>query len=190
MVRYLLILNLCAVLSASVAEHAWSTAVAAQFEKFNSGDVAFDYPDNWRLIALPAPVVAGITRGNELSFTISRTSVEYPQAFNEAFAQYETETIRKQYPDATDFTSGTVKHKTLGEILQVDLIRPKGGQPGRGGRPLRLRLYSIPAGRSVYRVICLSRADEFARRHEPVFNRMLETLVITPPASGNPVTVP
>jgi hypothetical protein len=135
-------------------------------------------------------VVAGITRGNDLSFTISRETLEFPQTFNQPFAQYETDRIRRDYPDATEFASSAIKHKTLGEILQVDFVRPKGGQPGRGGRPMRLRIYSIPAGRSVYRVVCLARADQFARQHEPVFNRIMDTLVITPPQAGNLVTTP
>ncbi len=188
MARHIVLLTLftvcsSALINVAVPAHS-TTAIAAQLERFNSGDVVFAYPDNWRLIALPPPVVAGITRNNDLSLTISREMLEFPQTFTQPFAQYESDRIRKDYPDATEFTSGAVKHKTLGEILQVDFVRPKGGQPGRGGRPMHLRVYSIPAGRYVYRVVCLARADEFAKRHEPVFQRIMESLVITPPTGA------
>ena len=185
MARTIILLIACTMCSsvltiASVDGHL-ATGIAAQLDRFNSGDVVFDYPDNWRLLALPPPVVAGITRNDELSFTISKETLEFPQTFTQPFAEYETDRLRKDYPDANEFTSRPIKHKTLGEILHVDFVRPKGGQPGRNGRPLRLRVYSIPAGRSIYRVVCLARADEFAKRHEPTFQRIMDSLVITPP---------
>jgi hypothetical protein len=150
-------------------------------ERFTSADVTFNYPENWRQIAVPLPTIATFARGDDLSFSINRQSVEYPENLNEAFIQYELENFRKNYPDATGLTSRVVTHKTLGEILQVEFIRPKGG--GGSRRPLRLRIFVIPAGTNIYRVVCLARADEFTRRHEPVFNQMMDSLVITPQTS-------
>jgi hypothetical protein len=152
----------------------------SRFTKFTSGDIVFSHPDDWRHIAVPPPTVAAFTKGDDLSFTITRTPVDFPQSYNEAFVEYESQALRKQYPDATDFLTTAVKHRTLGEILQVDFTRAS-AQSGRNSRPLRHRFLAVPAGNYVYRVICVARADEFAKRHEPVFDRVIDSLVITPP---------
>jgi hypothetical protein len=185
MATYRTALVLCTLSFASLYTEAFPplTAASEQLEKFNSGDVSFDYPDNWRVNAVVLPTVALLSRGDDLSLTIVRSDFEFPQTFNEVFAQYEADAIRKQYPDAAEFSSRAVMHKTVGQMLQVDFVRPKGTNPSRAGRPMRVRVYAVPAGRSVYRIICLARADEFARRHEPVFIRMMDSLVITPPQS-------
>lgn len=151
----------------------------ARMTKFSTADVAFNHPTDWRRIAVPPPTVATFTKGDDLSFSITRTAVDFPQSYNEAFVEYESQALRKQYPDAKDFLTTAVKHRTLGEILQVDFtVTPASG---RNNRPLRHRFLAVPAGNYVYRVVCMARADEFAKRHEPIFDRVIDSLVITPP---------
>ena len=150
----------------------------ADFRKFTTNDVSFSHPEDWRSLPLPPPTVVAFSKGDDLTFTITRTLVEFPTSFNEAFVGYESQELRKQFPDATDFLTSPVKHRTLGEILQVDFTRPKSG---RNNRPLRHRFLAVPAGLAVYRIYCVARADEFAKRHEPIFDRVIDSLVITPP---------
>jgi hypothetical protein len=164
-----------------------STAAAAQlfgssqdFEKFSAADVVLNYPEDWRQLPLPPPTVVAFTRGNDASFSITRTAVDFPPSYNEAFVDYEVQSLRRQNPDATDFVAVGVKHRTLGEILQVDFTRPP-AKTGRNNRAMRHRFFAVPAGNYIYRVYCVARADEFVRRYEPLFNRIIDSLVITPP---------
>jgi hypothetical protein len=40
----------------------------------------------------------------------------------------------------------------------------------------------VPAGLAVFRIFCVARADEFVKRHQPVFDRVIDSLIITPQA--------
>lgn len=159
-----------------------SVSARQKFQKFASADVTFDYPDNWEQMTLPPPTRAAFRRNAELSFVVNRAAVDYPEEFNEAFAALEVKSVPDDFPGATAITSRAIAHPVLGRILQIDFTRTA-AQSGRNTRPLHLRLFAIPAGRFIYRIICTARADEFASRHEPVFKRMIDSLVITPPAA-------
>ena len=150
------------------------------FRRFSTSEVVFDHPEDWRALTLPPPTIAAFSKGDDLTFTITRTPVEFPPSFNEAFVEYESQALRKQFPDATEFLTSPVKHRTLGEILQVDFTRP-GAKSGRNNRPMRHRFLAVPAGLAVYRIYAIARADEFAKRHQPVFDKVIDSLVITPP---------
>jgi hypothetical protein len=167
--------------SSALSAEQWPFRGATKFQKFTSADVAFEYPDDWRRTMVPPPVVALFTKGSELSFTVNRSDVDFPQAYNEAFEDYERKSVPGTYPGAANVSSKPIVHPTLGQILQIDFTQPGPTEAGRRPRPMRLRLYSVPVDRFVYRIVCLARADQFEKQHEPVFKRMMDSLVITPP---------
>jgi hypothetical protein len=164
---------MCVLLCATV----W--AEQRDFRKFSSGDVTLGYPDDWRQIPVPAPTIAAFTKGEDVSLTITRTYVEFPASINDAFVEYETQSLRKDHATATEFAATTITHRTLGEILQVDFNEAR--VSGRNSRAFHHRFLAIPAGNYVYRVAFVARADEFAKRHEPVYGKVIDSLIITPP---------
>ena len=170
----------CVLFSTMVSAEQGFFGGRAEFKKFSTGDVVFSHPDDWRTLPVPPPTVAALSKGDDLTFTITRTMVEFPSTLNEAFVAYESDALRKQFPTATDFLTAPVKHRTLGEILQVDFTVP-GAKSGRNNRPLHHRFLAVPAGLAVYRIYCVARADEFAKRHQPIFDKVIDSLVITPP---------
>lgn len=155
-----------------------AVALAAD-KKFSNGEVVFTYPDDWRSLPLPPPTVAAFNKSDDLTFTITKNTVEFPTSFNEAFVEYESQELRKQFPAATDFLTAPVNHRTLGEIMQVDFTQPP-APSSRGNRPMRHRFYAVPAGLAVYRIHCVARADQFTKRHEPTFDKVMDSLVVSP----------
>ena len=151
----------------------------AEDKKFSNGEVVFTYPDDWRALPLPPPTAAAFNKGEDMTFTITKNTVEFPSSLNEAFVEYESQELRKQFPEATDFLTASVTHRTLGEILQVDFTQPA-ARSGRGNRPMRHRFYAVPAGLAVYRIYCVARADQFTRRYEPIFDKVIDSLVLSP----------
>jgi hypothetical protein len=149
------------------------------FIKFAAGDVTFIYPEDWRVLPSPPPLVANLSKGDDLTFTIIRNTVEFPPSLNEAFIEYESQSLRKQFPNATEFLTTQINHRTLGDVMQVDFTTPA-TKGARNSRPLRHRFLAVPAGLAVYRIFCVARADEFVKRHQPVFDRVIDSLIITP----------
>jgi hypothetical protein len=171
---------LCVLSSAPVWADQGIFGGRTDFRKFSSGDVVFTYPEDWRAVPIPPPTIAAFSKGDDLSFTIIRSQAEFPTSLNEAFIEYESQELRKQYPNATEFLTTQIKHRTLGDIMQVDFTLPA-PKTGRNTRPLRHRFLAVPAGLAVYRIYCVARADEFAKRHQPTFDRVIDSLIITPP---------
>ena len=140
--------------------------------------MTFSYPEDWRTVPIPPPTVAAFSKGDDLSFTIVKSPVDFPPSLNEAFIEYESQELRKSYPNATEFLTTQISHRTLGDVMQVDFTTP--ATKGRNNRPLRHRFLAVPAGLAVYRIFCVARADEFVKRHQPVFDRVIDSLMITP----------
>jgi hypothetical protein len=151
----------------------------AKMRKFAAGDVALSYPDDWRQIPVPAPTIAAFSKGDDASVGITRAFVEFPPSINEAFVEYENQSMRRDHPAATEFASATVTHRTLGEILQIEFTETRA--VGRNKRVFRHRFLAIPAGNYVYRVMFAARADEFAKKYGPLIDQVIDSLVITPP---------
>ena len=131
-------------------------------------------------MTVPPPIVALFTKGQETSFTVNRSPVDFPQVFNPEFAAYEAELVPQGYPGASAISSKPIVHPRLGQLLRIDFMKP-GTPQGRDRRPrqLQLRLFSIPGEAFVYRITCVAPADEFAKRYEPIFTHMIDSLVIT-----------
>jgi hypothetical protein len=178
------VMTMCLLLTVSLSADQGIFGGRPDFEKFSTGDLVFTHPDDWRALPVPPPTIAAFSKGNDLTFTVTRTNVDFPTSFNEAFVEYESQALRKQFPTGTDFLTSPVKHRTLGEILQVDFTLPA-AQGSRNNRPMRYRFLAVPAGLAVYRVYCVARADQFAERHQPVFDKVIDSMVITPQPKGD-----
>jgi hypothetical protein len=89
----------------------------------------------------------------------------------ELFAQIEVDGVKERYPKAVDFFS---------KVLDLGVRRLVAVQYGRPGvlGPERVRQYSIPVGRQLYRVTCISRAALFAA-YEPVFSHIAASFTTT-----------
>lgn len=143
-------------------------------------DVTFQYPGNWKEMAVAPPVVASLTKDDDVSFIVNRIPVQFPQEYSDAFAAIEVKLVQGNYPAATSMSHKPVKHPTLGTILQVDFALPAQRVGGRNVRAQQVRYYSIPVGRSVYRIAAAARADQFEKEHGPAFESLLVSMVITP----------
>jgi hypothetical protein len=153
-----------------------------RYRRFSAPGVSFEHPDDWQQITVPPPIVALFTKGQETSFTVNRDRIDFPQVFNEDFAAYETKSIPQGYPGATTISAKPVVHPKLGQLLRIDFMRP--GTPqgrDRRARQLQLRVFSIPGEAFVHRVTCAAPSDEFAKRYEPIFTHMIDSLVLTAP---------
>jgi hypothetical protein len=151
-----------------------------KYRRFNAAGVSFEHPDDWQQMTVPPPVVALFTKGQETSFTVNRSPVDFPQVFNQEFAAYEAKLVPQAYPGASAISSKPIVHARLGQLLRIDFMKPGTAQArDRRARQLQLRLFSIPSEAFVYRITCVAPAEEFAKRYEPIFTHMIESLVIT-----------
>jgi hypothetical protein len=153
-----------------------------KYRRFTAPGVSFEHPDDWQQIAVPPPVVALFTKAQETSFTVNRSPVAFPQVFNQEFAAYEGKLVLQAYPGVSAINSKPIVHPKLGQLLRIDFMKPGTPQArDRRARQLQLRLFSIPGEAFVYRIACVAPADEFAKRYEPIFTHMIDSLVITAP---------
>lgn len=153
-----------------------------KYRRFSATGVSFEHPDDWQQVMVPPPVVALFTKGQETSFTVNRSPVNFPQVFNPEFAAYEAKLVSQAYPGTSAISSKPVVHPKLGQLLRIDFTKPGTAQTrDRRARPLQLRLFSIPSEAFVYRITCVAPAEEFAKRYEPIFTHMIDSLVITAP---------
>lgn len=89
----------------------------------------------------------------------------------DVFTQIEIDAIKARHPKAADFQSRVL---TLG---QRRLVAIQYGRPGVLGNE-RVRQYSMPIGKQLYRVSCISIAAQFGA-YEPVFSHIAASLVAT-----------
>ena len=90
-----------------------------------------------------------------------------PRDLTELFAQLEAEGIKERHPGATDFQSKVI------EGADRRLVAVQFARTGVLGSE-RVRQYSIPVGKQLYRVTCAAAAAQFAA-YEPVFAHMAAT---------------
>jgi hypothetical protein len=94
-----------------------------------------------------------------------------PSDINDFFIQTQVDAIKARQPKATEFLS-----KVL-DASQRRLVAVQYTRPGSKGME-RVRQYSVPAGRSLYQMICIGPAGRFAA-YEPVFAHMASSFTVT-----------
>ena len=167
--------------SVVAAEQWWKQGMGGErnYRKFAVNDLSIDVPTNWQPLVVAAPTIAAFSKDTNASVSISRERFEHPVLFNELFTKYETQLARDAAPAATDLAAIVVEHYTLGRMLRMEYSGPDPVPPRRGSpRPFRFIHFVIPAGSSVYRIVCGARADEFAKLYAPTFARMMDSLTI------------
>jgi hypothetical protein len=87
-----------------------------------------------------------------------------PSDITDLFAQIEIDAIKERDPKATDFQSKTIDSGDR-RLVAIQYTRP--GVLGSE----RVRQYSMPMGRQLYRVTCISAAGEFGKLDQ-VFSHM------------------
>jgi hypothetical protein len=90
-----------------------------------------------------------------------------PEDLTELFAQLETEAIKERHPGASDFEPRVIEG---GDRRLVAVQFARTGVLGSE----RVRQYSLPVGRQLYRVTCAAAASQFAA-YEPIFAHMAVT---------------
>jgi hypothetical protein len=93
-----------------------------------------------------------------------------PADITDLFAQIETDAIKERQPKATDFQSRVL------DLANRRLVAVQYGRPGVLGSET-VRQYSVPVGRELYRVTCISRAAQFAV-YEPVFSHIAASFAV------------
>ncbi|HEY3383803.1 MAG TPA: hypothetical protein VGK32_18735 [Vicinamibacterales bacterium] len=165
--------------AAKPAPDAWmarTTKTPFQTQKAPDASLQIDVPKkDW--MALPtggATVLMVASRKGDAVVAIERSTMR--QALEAAditdlFAQIETDAIKERHPKATDFLA---KVMDSGErrLVAVQFTRP--GVLGLE----RVRQYSIPVGKQLYRITCVSAAAQFAA-YDPLFSHMAASFAVT-----------
>jgi hypothetical protein len=132
----------------------------------DAGSVRLELPKhNWRLRTDEnGALLTATERRNEAAMRLERSELEQslePENVTELFGELERERVASLQPEASEFD---VRLFRVGErrVVVVQYLRP--GPRG----PERVRQYSYPEGRTLYRLVCTAPVSRFAR-HEAVF---------------------
>ena len=117
-----------------------------------------------------AAVLALVQSKGEASVIVERVILKAelgPDDITDLFAQLETEAIQQRAAKAADFKS-KVLDVAGGRLVAVQFVMT--GSKG----PERVRQYSIPAGKDLYRVTCAAPIAQWAV-YDPIFAHMAAT---------------
>lgn len=94
-----------------------------------------------------------------------------PSQITDLFVQLEVDAIKVRHPKAADFKT------RLLDVGDRRFIAVEYARPGVLGSE-RVRQYSLPIGKSLYRVTCISLASKFAL-YDPVFSHIAGSFSVT-----------
>jgi len=161
--------------SRQVAGDPWyGRAVKPEFQVSRGAEVAFqvEWPRrDW--LALPGGgslLLAFASKKGDAVVLIEQVALRQPLEpgdLTELFAQLESEAIKERHPGASDFQAKVIEG---GDRRLVAVQFARTGVLGSE----RVRQYSIPVGKQLYRVTCAAAAAQFAS-YEPVFAHMAAT---------------
>jgi hypothetical protein len=150
----------------------WFTKTAkVAFQPLKAADapVTIDVPKkDW--MALPSGgsvLLVAASRKGDAILLVERAALSQPLLsadITDLFAQIESDAIKEQQPRATEFQA-----KVL-DAGERRLVAVQYTRPGVLGTE-RVRQYSLPLGKQLYRVTCVSSAARFAA-YDPVFAHM------------------
>lgn len=152
----------------------YSRTTRAQFQPVPVTDVTYrlEWPKkDWMLLPSGGSLLVGVVpKKGDAVVLLERMSLQQaldPADITDLFAQIETDAIKERHPTASDFQSRILENGAL-RLVAVQFSRP--GVLGSE----KVRQYSIPVGRQLYRLTCASRAASFAA-YEPLFAHMAAT---------------
>jgi hypothetical protein len=149
-----------------------------QFQPQRAADapIQLDLPTkDWMVLPSSGSLVLALaSRKGDAVVLVERSALRQAleaEDITDLFAQIEVDAIRDQYPKAAD-----IQWKLLG-LGARRLVAVQYGRSGVLG-PERVRQYSVPVGRQLYRVTCISRAAVFAV-YDPVFSHIAASFTVT-----------
>ena len=119
-------------------------------------------------------VLALASRKGDAVVLVERSALRQALAaedITDLFAQFEVDAIKEWHPKAADIQS-----KVL-DLGARRLVAVQYARPGVLGSE-RVRQYSVPVGRQLYRVTCISSAAQFAV-YDPVFSHIGASFTVT-----------
>jgi hypothetical protein len=154
---------------------------------------SIEYPRAWTWFYTPGSaeaIEAFVSPNREATFVVERfrlRQVIAPELVADAFAQIEADLLKENQPMAAEVVA---KATTEGErrLIVIDYSRPDSGGPKRE----RVRQYSYPFERSLYRITCMASNGQFAK-YEDTFMYMMKSLTPRPAAAATntqPVELP
>jgi hypothetical protein len=149
-----------------------------QFQPQRAADAALqlDLPKkDWMVLPSNGSVLLMLaSRKGDAVVLVERLVLNLPLEatdITELFAQIEIDAIKEQHPRAADFQSRVI------DAGQRRLVAVQYGRPGVLGSE-RVRQYSMPIGKQLYHVTCISSAAQFAA-YDPVFSHIAASFTAT-----------
>jgi hypothetical protein len=153
-----------------------TTRVQFQSQRAADAPAQLDFPKkDWMVLPSSGSVVITLaSRKGDAVVVVERTAMRQALAsedITELFAQIEIDAIKERQPKAADFQS---------KVLASGDRRIVAVQYGRQGvlGAERVRQYSVPIGKELYRVTCISSAAQFAL-YDPVFAHIAGSFTAT-----------
>lgn len=135
--------------------------------------VEFPRDWGWQIVAgAVEPIVTFIQPRKQAYVIIEHFHMNQPLAPEEItdfFAQVEADVLRDNQPRATDIDPKVFMQSNR-RVIVLDYRRPGLA----GGEIERVRQYSYPIGRDLYRLTCASISSQFAK-HDPLFSALAES---------------
>lgn len=141
------------------------------------------YPSkDWQVVpGGSASLVAFTQKKAEATVVIEYQTLQLelaPTEIDDGFAQIEAEPIAQHQPTATD-VQGRIADADGRKVVVIDYNRK-----GVGG-PEKVRQYSMPIGKQMYRIVCSAPAPLFAK-YEPTFVTIVRTFAVAGAAPAGP----
>ena len=146
-----------------------TTKLQFQAQRAADAPVQLDLPKkDWMVLPSSGPLVLVMaSRKGDAVVLVEQSTLRQaldPEDITDLFAQIEVDAIKERHPKAADFES-----KVL-DLGARRLVAVQYGRPGLLGLE-RVRQYSVPIGRQLYRVTCISSTALFAV-YGPVFSHI------------------
>jgi hypothetical protein len=145
---------------------------------------SIEYPRdwNWLVVAGSGEAVVVFTEPKkEAAFIVQVSRLRQPLEpgdMTDLFAQIEVEVLKADRPQATDLATRVAdeggKRYVIVDYSRPRLTLPAAAKTATGDRE-RVRQYSYPSGRKLYRVTCIAGPSRFSK-YEAVFTSVFKSL--------------
>jgi len=153
----------------------YGRAAKLQFQPVKSADgFQVEWPKkDWMLMPAAGSLsLVVVSKKGDALVVVERTALNQPLEpadITDLFAQLESDAIKERQPSAAELQSKVI------DSGEQRLVAVQYSRPGMTG-PERVRQYSLPVGKQLFRLTCVSAAGRFAA-YEPVFAHMAATFV-------------
>jgi hypothetical protein len=153
-----------------------SAKLQVQPQRAADAPIQMDLPKkDWMVLPSSGSLVLALaSRKGDAVVLVERSTLRQAleaEDITDLFAQLEVDAIKERHPKAAD-----VQSKVL-DLGARRLVAVQYTRPGVLGSE-RVRQYSVPVGRLLYRVTCISSAAQFAV-YDPVFSHICGSFTVT-----------